>query len=57
MSHARMAPRDRNKQEGASVCQECDGAKPYTSSVQTTSAAGCWDDDFRSAIDMVIRGT
>ena len=46
-----------HKQEGADVCQECDAAKPYTASVQTTSAAGCWDDDFRSSIDMVVRGT
>lgn len=39
------------------MCQECDAAKPYTGSVQTTSAAGCWDEDFRSAVDMVIGGT
>ncbi|CAN0167973.1 unnamed protein product [Ectocarpus fasciculatus] len=44
-------------QEGADVCQQCDAAKPYTASVQTTSAAGCWDEDFRSAVDMVIAGT
>ena len=46
-----------HEQEGADVCQECDAAKPYTGSVQTTSAAGCWDEDFRSDIDMVIGGT
>jgi len=45
------------EQEGADVCQECDAAKPYTGSVQTTTAAGCWDEDFRSDIDMVIGGT
>ena len=38
------------------MCQECDAAEPYTDSVQTTSAAGCWDEDSRSNIDMVIRG-
>ena len=46
-----------HNQEGADVCQACDDAKPYTGSVQTTSAAGCWDEDFRSDIDMVISGT
>ena len=46
-----------HKQEDADMCQACDDAKPYTGSVQTTSAAGCWDEDFRSDIDMVISGT
>lgn len=58
--HAFIVPRTLfvcRKQEGADVCQECDPAKPYTGSVQTTSVAGCWDEDFRSDIDMVIGGT
>ena len=38
------------------MCQECNDATPYTASVQTTSAAGCWDEDFHSAIDLVIGG-
>lgn len=46
-----------NEQEGADACQECDDATPYTSSVRTEDAAGCWDEDFRSDIDMVIEGT
>lgn len=45
------------RQQGATVGTWCDPWSPYTDSLQTTSAEGCWGKDGHSSIDMVISGT
>eukprot|EP00752_Nemacystus_decipiens_P006177 g5574.t1 len=47
-------------QEGTTICQECDSATPFTATVNTTSAAGCFGETtptVRTAVDVAIRGS